>query len=132
MGELKSDKARVALIYKHADEVIVKPAYLAKLEIQNLPEGTEALGFLVLRMDRKLSTSIKDVVISLDENVARKSQRICSIDLSVTKGSYKRVLQADVTFTSHEPYLQMKAKTTGGLELIYGFEYDQGIGSSCL
>ncbi|MEM3390650.1 MAG: hypothetical protein QW491_14775, partial [Thermoproteota archaeon] len=130
VDELKSDKARVALIYKHVDEVIVKPAYPAKLEVQNLPEGSEALGFLVLRMDKELSTNIaEDTVISLGGNVMKKTERTYLTDLSITKGSYSRVLQADVTFTSLGPYLQMKAKTIGGLDLIYRFEYDQKAGS---
>ncbi|MBO3753675.1 MAG: hypothetical protein FGF53_02155, partial [Candidatus Brockarchaeota archaeon] len=131
VDELKSDKARVALIYRHEDEVIVKPASPAKLGVQNLPEGSEALGFLVLRMDKKLSTSIaEDTVISLSGNVMKKTERTYLTDLSIAKGSYSRVLQADVTFTSPGPYVQMKAKTIGRLDLIYRFEYDQKAGSA--
>ncbi len=55
----------------------------------------------------------------------KKTERTYLTDLSIVKGSYSVALQADVTFTSPRPYLQMKVKTIGGLDLIYRFEYDQ-------
>ncbi|MEM2687644.1 MAG: hypothetical protein QW796_04775, partial [Thermoproteota archaeon] len=128
VSELKSDKARVALIYKHGEEVRVMLANPTDLKVSDLPEGSKALGLLVLKMDERLSTDIEgDTVISLGGNVIRK-ERTYLMDLTISKGSYSKTLQTRVTFWN-EPSAWMKAKV-GDLELIYKLGYDEETGTA--
>ncbi len=128
LRKLESVGVRVALVYQHEGKTALKFAKPSDLSVRDLPEGSNAIGFLVLRMDKELPMTIGGVEIDFSESLVEKTQITYSRDLTITKGSYSRTLQADVIFTSPEGILIMKTGF-GNLEILRKFWYDSDMKS---
>ncbi|MEM3660168.1 MAG: hypothetical protein QXU11_07115, partial [Thermoproteota archaeon] len=127
LRKLESVGVKVALAYQHEGETALKFTKSSDLSVRDLPEGSNAIGFLVLRMDKEPSMRIGEVEINFG-SLAEKTRITYSRDLTITKGSYSRTLQADVMFTSPEGILVVKTES-GNLEILRKFWCDSDMKS---